>query len=135
MSQTLELEIGRGEDIKTAINEFINEKGWDFAYISGAVGSVMDVSLSNPQSRKIPIEVAITKLDGPCEVVGFTGEIMKKEYMNEELKKIYRDESSSLFIHIHMSCSTKDAMVYGGGLHQGKTFRGLKIYVQKTDGI
>lgn len=128
-----ELELNRGDDIKSSIEKFIIDKGWNFAYISGGIGSVQNIDLSNPVSNQLPPEIEITKLEGPCEVLTFTGEIMKKEYMNEDLKKVYKDNGGDLFIHIHMSCAGKGAIVYGGGMHSAKVFRGMKIYLQEMN--
>lgn len=125
------LEVGRGRDIKEEIGNFMKEKDWDYAYISGAIGSITDITVANPVSNKFPIEIKTTDISGPCEVLSFTGEIMKKEFMKEELKTVYKDYVSDLFVHIHMSCSSIDASVFGGGFHKAKVFRALNIFIQE----
>lgn len=54
MSEVCELIIGRGQDIKSAIEAFILEKGWDNVYISGAIGSVCEARFTAPCQRRLP---------------------------------------------------------------------------------
>ena len=125
------LKISRHEDIKDKILDFVREKDWDKAYISGALGSVCDVHVVNPQNDKIPPDLKGEIINGPCEVLSFVGEVMKKEYMSETMKTVYKDDENLYFAHIHMSCSTKNQKVYGGGLRKGRAFLGLKIFIEK----
>lgn len=131
MEKIYELELHRGNDIKSCLDKFITSKGWNSAYIMGGIGSVEDIVLSNPISKEFPPNIETQNLSGPCEVLSFTGEIMNKEFMSESMKKVYKDDECQLFIHIHMSCSTAGGRVFGGGLHNGKIFRGMKLYIKQ----
>lgn len=128
--KTYELVIDRNQSIKKTIEKFVIDKGWDKAYISGGIGSAFDIELTNPISNELPPKLESTFITGPAEVLSFTGEVMKREMMDEVLKKLYKDDSP-LFIHIHLSCSTKDSSVYGGGLREGYSFRSIKVYINE----
>lgn len=122
-----EMEIGRGEDIKGGVAAFIRERGWERASICGAIGSVRDVTLTTPVSMDLPPQVAKTRCEGPGEVLSFTGEILRADLMDPMLREIYPPDEP-LFIHIHISLACSGARVYGGGLDNGRAFRGLKIF-------
>lgn len=127
--KVFEILVPRDEDVKAAIERFILQHGWEKAYISGAIGSVKDVTLTTPESMDLPPQVGKTICSGPGEILSFTGEVMKIEWMDPALKGIYRDEGP-LFIHIHASLAISGGHVYGGGFQKGSTFRSLKIYIQ-----
>lgn len=131
MTKTHELIVEKNEDIKEAINKFVLEKGWESAYISGAIGSIRDVELTTPINMNIPPKVETFSTEGPAEVLAFVGEIMKMEKMDPALKGIYSSDGQSLFIHIHASIALAGSKVYGGGFKIGKAFRKLKIYIQE----
>ncbi|HHX70194.1 MAG: PPC domain-containing DNA-binding protein [Miniphocaeibacter sp.] len=125
------IKYGENEDIKEKIEEFMQEKNWDEAYISGGIGSVKDLLFTAPKNKILPPVVEKTLIEGPGELVSIVGEIMPIEKIDESLKAIYKDEESDFFIHLHASVGLKDGKVYGGGLHKGRTFRGLKLYIQE----
>lgn len=123
-----EFEIGQNEDIKNKISEFILSRGWDKACICSAIGSVKNVVLTTPIGLELPPKTIKTAYEGPAEVLAFTGEIMKKELMDPLLRRIYSSDDP-LFIHIHISLACAGSQVYGGGLNEGYTFRGIKVYL------
>lgn len=125
------INILKHEDIKEKILDFAKEKDWEKAYIIGAIGSVCDVHLVNPQNDKIPPELMGQTIKDSCEVLNFSGEVMKKKYMSDIMKTLYKDDENPYFVHIHMSCSTKGQRVYGGGLRKGRAFIGLKVFVKE----
>lgn len=129
MGVVSELIVGRDKDIGQAVAAFVMEKGWEAAYIIGAIGSAVGVELSNPISAELPPKVEMTGPIGPCEVLSLTGEVMKRERMDENLRAAYADKTDPLFIHLHMCCSVKGGQTFGGGLRAGRAFRSLKIYI------
>jgi ElaB/YqjD/DUF883 family membrane-anchored ribosome-binding protein len=44
-SQVYELIIGSNEDVRRCIDEYIVARGWEHVYISGAIGSLCEVTL------------------------------------------------------------------------------------------
>lgn len=126
------INISKHENIKKKITSFVEEKNWEMAYVIGAIGSVCDVHLVNPQNSEIPPNLKGQTINSSCEVLNFSGEVMKKKYMSDIMKKIYKNDESPFFVHIHMSCSTKGQRVYGGGLREGKAFIGLKVFIQEN---
>lgn len=132
-----EINVRKDENIREKIRDFVLEKGWENAYISGAIGSVKDVTFATPKTGIFPPEIDKTLYHGPGEILAFTGEIMKIERMDPGLKGIY-DMREPLFIHIHASMAISGGHVYGGGFHSGKAFRCLKVYIRpqavSTDG-
>lgn len=109
------------------------ERGWEDAYISGAIGSVRDAEFTTPIGMELPPKVGTAICTGPGEVLAFTGEIMNREQMDPALKGIYKDTTSPLLIHIHASVAVSGGHVYGGGFQNGNAFQGLKIYIQHQD--
>lgn len=133
MGKVYEVLVDKNEDIRSKISDFMLEKGWNNAYISGAIGSVRDVEFTTPISMELPPKVNTAVCTGPGEVLTFTGEIMDRKLMDPALKGIYKDTTSPLFIHIHAAVAVSGGHVYGGGLQSGKAFRALKVYIQKQD--
>ncbi|MEG0167259.1 MAG: DNA-binding protein [Ruthenibacterium sp.] len=130
MGTVYELVVQKDEDVKDVIEKFVLEKGWESAYISGAIGSARDVTFTAPVSMDFPPKVGNTLCVGPGEVLAFTGEITKRELMDPALEAIYKD-AGPLFIHIHASMAVAGGHVYGGGFKAGKAFRAVKIYIQQ----
>lgn len=129
MTDIYEIIIGRGEDIKEAITAFVLDKGWTSAYISGGIGSVQEVCLTTPVDGTFPPVTEDTHCPGPGELLAFTGEIMKRELMDPALEGVYK-EQGPLFVHIHASAAFRGGQVRGGGFHQGKAFRAVKVYIR-----
>lgn len=129
-SSVQELLVQRDEDVREKVETFLLEKGWERAYICGAIGSVKDVTVTAPEGSSYPPKVGKTYCAGPGEILAFTGEIMKKEEMDPDLAGIYQEEGP-YFIHIHASFAISGGHVYGGGFFRGKAFRCLKIYIQQ----
>lgn len=110
---TLSLE--KGDRVKEKLAQFMEEKNWTSAVVTGALGSVVDVTVGNAATTTIPPEVNYTDIPGPFEVLSFCGEICK--------------DGSSWYIHIHMAGSYVDATVCGGGMKDAVVFKGLKIFL------
>lgn len=125
------IKYGENEDIKSGIKKFMKDKNWDEAYISGGIGSVKELLLTAPKNDSLPPIIERTIIRHPGELVSIVGEILPMKKIDESLKHIYKDEESDFFIHLHASIGLKNGKVYGGGLHKGKTFRGLKLYIQE----
>ncbi len=130
MGQVHELIIGKDQEIKSAIEAFVLEKGWQNVYISGAIGSVYGVEFTAPVDSSYPPRVERTFCQGPAEMLAFTGEVMAMDRMDPALKGIYKGDGP-LFIHIHGSVAVAGAHVYGGGFQNGRAFRSLKVYLQE----
>lgn len=124
-----EVTVKRSQDIKEAITQFILDNNWKHVYISGAVGSVIDVVLTTPIQNHLPLRCTKIPVNGAAELLSLCGEVMPIELMDPELEEIYPDKSSPLFVHIHVSCATAGGHVYGGGLSGGKAFRALRVFM------
>lgn len=124
-----EITIECGEDIRQKITDYVLEKNWDEAIIIGAVGSIIDSSYNAPIDNSIPMKLVTHDCENAAELVGFNGEIMKREKMDENLAKVYQDKTSPLFVHIHACCVTGDCKFYGGGLVKGKAFRSIRVFL------
>lgn len=127
--ELFEVNVKRGEEIKTKIGEFVLEKNWDEAVIIGAVGSIIESAYNAPIDNSIPMNLKQTECPGAAELVGFNGEIMKREKMDPNLAKVYKDKENPLFVHIHAACATGDGKLYGGGLVRGKAFRSVRVFL------
>lgn len=127
----ISLELGPGNNVKDEIYNFIKENKWEEALIIGAIGSFQEITLANPISTRLPIEIKKTKYEKPLECLSFTGEIKSIDSISDDLRALYKKENMDLFIHIHASCSYGDGQVVGGGLHQAKVFRGLRLFLVK----
>lgn len=124
-----EVIIRQGEDVRQVLSDYVLEKKWDEAIIIGAVGSIIDSAYNAPKDNSIPMNLVTNECPNAAEIVGFNGEIMKREKMDPNLAKVYKDKSSPLFVHIHACCATGDGKIYGGGLVKGKAFRGIRIFL------
>ena len=129
MKDLYEVTVGRGEDIHQVITEFILEHGWEEVFVVGAIGSIIESVYNAPIDNSIPMHLVQRECPASAEVLSFTGEIMKRERMDENLRKVYPDKTSPFFLHIHASCVTGEGKIYGGGLVRGKAFRALRIFM------
>ena len=124
-----EVIIPQGQDIKKGLTNYILANGWKQVYVSGAVGSVIDMAFTAPIQNHLPLKVSSTPVSGAGEMLSMTGEIMPREMMDPDLKDVYPDKDSPLFVHIHASFATAGGHVFGGGLKSGKAFRSLRIFM------
>ena len=129
MKDLYEVTVGRGEDIHKVITDFILEHGWEEVFVVGAIGSIIESVYNAPIDNSIPMNLVQRECPAAAEVLSFTGEIMKRERMDENLRKVYPDKTSPFFLHIHASCVTGEGKIYGGGLVRGKAFRALRIFM------
>lgn len=125
----LSLTVGRGGDIRKAINDFALENGITHAYVSGAVGSATDFRFNAPDSSNFPIVPVTTPVAGPAEILAFSGEIMPRDEMDETMRRVYKDDPFELFIHVHAAVAVAGAKVYGGALIEGKSFRSVTVFL------
>jgi len=124
-----EVTVPAGADIKKVVTDFILAHGWKQVYITGAVGSVIDMAFTTPIQNHLPLKVASVPISGAGELLSMVGEIMPREMMDPDLKDVYPDKDSPLFVHIHASFATAGGHVFGGGLKAGKAFRSLRVFM------
>lgn len=133
MTDFAEVFIDQGQDIRKTIEAFVIEKGWKEVIVVNAIGSVKDLILAAPISNELPLKVGRTPCYGAAEILSFTGEVMVKEKMDPQLRQVYPDTDSPLFIHIHASCARAGGLVMGGGLWGGTAFRSLRVFLRPVD--
>jgi predicted DNA-binding protein with PD1-like motif len=135
VNDLVELVLGADQDIKESILSFLTDRGIEKAYLCGAVGSVKDLLLVAPSSLRLPPVLEKTFVDGPLEIVSFTGQAMLASDMDESLRAVYRDVEGRYFLHLHASAALAGGRVVGGGLWQGKTFRALSVYIMVQEKV
>lgn len=133
MSEFVEIFIDQGQDIRKTIEKFVVEHGWNEVIVVNAIGSVKDLILAAPISNELPLHVGKTPCFGAAEILAFTGEVMIKDRMDPQLRKVYPDTDSPLFIHIHASCARAGGQVMGGGLWGGYAFRSLRVFIRPLE--
>lgn len=133
MTDFAEVFIDQGQDIRKTIEAFVIEKGWKEVIVVNAIGSVKDLILAAPISNEMPLKVGRTPCYGAAEILSFTGEVMVKEKMDPQLRQVYPDTDSPLFIHIHASCARAGGLVMGGGLWGGTAFRSLRVFLRPVE--
>lgn len=129
MKGLYEVTVDRGEDIRQVLSDYILEKNWEEVFIVGAIGSIVDSAYNAPADNRIPMNLVTVECPEAAELLSFHGEVMKRERMDENLAKVYRDKTSPLFIHIHASCAAGGGAMYGGGLVKGRAFRSIRIFM------
>lgn len=129
MSGFVSLIVPKGEDIRKAINDFALRHGITHAYISGAVGSAYGFVFNAPDANSFPIKPVSTRVEGPAEILAFSGEIMPKEEMEESIRHIYKDDPYEMFIHVHAAVAVAGAQVSGGGMIEGNSFRSVRVFL------
>jgi predicted DNA-binding protein with PD1-like motif len=125
-----QISVGKGEEVKEKITEFILEKKWDAAVILGAIGSIQDVVYSTPAGTADNYHIERTKCEIPAELISFTGEIMKSERVDPALKKAYNIEGE-YFVHIHASSASAGGQVLGGGFQRGHALRAVNVFIRQ----
>ena len=133
MTEFAEVFVDQGQDSRKAIEAFVIEKGWKEVIVVNAIGSVKDLILAAPISNELPLKVGRTPCYGAAEILSFTGEVMVKEKMDPQLRQVYPDTDSPLFIHIHASCARAGGLVMGGGLWGGTAFRSLRVFLRPVE--
>ena len=124
-----EVTVPQGEDIKKVLTDFILQNGWKNVYVTGAIGSVIDMVFTTPIQNHLPLRCGKVPVRAAGEIVQFCGEVMPIEKMPPELEDIYPDKDSPLFVHIHAACAIAGGHVFGGGLSSGRAFRALRIFM------
>ena len=129
MKGLYEVTVDRGEDIRQVLSDYILEKNWEEVFIVGAIGSIIDSAYNAPADNRIPMNLVTVECPEAAELLSFHGEVMKRERMDENLARVYRDKTSPLFIHFHASCAAGGGAMYGGGLVKGRAFRSIRIFM------
>ena len=129
MKGLYEVTVDRGEDIRQVLSDYILEKNWEEVFIVGAIGSIIDSAYNAPADNRIPMNLVTVECPEAAELLSFHGDVMKRERMDENLARVYRDKTSPLFIHIHASCAAGGGAMYGGGLVKGRAFRSIRIFM------
>ncbi len=129
MSELLVLSLGANEDIKQSIVAFLKKHRIEKAFICGAVGSARDLLFVAPEAMTIPPNLRKTRVEGPVEIVSFTGEAMDVSEMEDKLKALYKNLEGDCFLHLHASVAHAGGSVIGGGFWEGKSFMLLNIYM------
>lgn len=124
-----EIIVEKDEDIKRTIEAYLREHKIQNAYVCGAVGSVHNLVMQAPENLGMPVELGQFTSMLPAEVLSFTGEIMGRERMDENMKRAYPENGSPLFIHLHASVAISGGHVYGGGLVSGQALRKLRVFL------
>lgn len=133
MTEFAEVFVDQGQDIRKTIEAFVIEKGWKEVIVVNAIGSVKNLILAAPIRNELPLKVGRTPCYGAAEILSFTGEIMVKDRMDPQLRQVYPDTDSPLFIHIHASCASAGGQVMGGGLWGGTAFRSLRVFLRPLE--
>lgn len=123
------IELQKNEDVHTAVHNYLMDKKWKSAVIVAGVGSIYDVILNNPIDHNSPPTLKTIKIEKPCEIVSFMGEIQRKEDMPAGMPCIIMDTPSPYVVHIHASISHDDGIVEGGGFRSATVLRAINIYV------
>lgn len=128
-----EVTVQQGENIKKTITDYILEQGWKNVYVTGAIGSVIDVELTTPCRNYLPLRCSRTKVEDAAEIIQLCGEVMPIECMDPELEEIYPDKNCPLFVHLHAAAAVAGGTVFGGGLSDGRAFRALRVFMIPLD--
>ena len=113
------LELHKDDSVKEHLESFVERNGWRRAIVTGALGSVVDVTVGNAMTMTVPPEVNYTHIEGPFEILSFCGEVTKQD-------------DGSWFTHIHMAGSKTDATVFGGGMQKATVFKGLQVFLTEA---
>jgi predicted DNA-binding protein with PD1-like motif len=127
------LMLTKDQDVMESIHQYLMDKKWKGAVIVAAVGSLYDVFVANPGSREFPPTLCPCKVDKPCEVLSFMGEITRKDDPNFIAPDHAKNSPSDYVVHIHMSFSHDEGIVNGGGFRSAKVFYILHIYMLEFD--
>jgi len=129
MTDIVEVIIDADQDIKQSIIKFLAENKIERAFICGAVGSVKNMLFVAPEAMNIPPTLKKSYVEGPLEMVSFTGEAVDASDMKDELKSMYKNLEGNCFLHIHASAALPGGKVVGGGVWSGKAFIYLKVCI------
>jgi predicted DNA-binding protein with PD1-like motif len=134
MGEIQVLSLTRGQDIMSVLYEFLKDKHWPGALIVSGIGSVSSITIGNPLDHGNPPKMSVITIDEPAEVLGFAGEIMRKDLAPADMPAHARNTPCDYVIHIHATISHKGGDVIGGGFRNGTVMRALNIYIQSLGG-
>lgn len=121
----------KDQDVMEGLHDYMKGRNWkEGGCILAGIGSIYDVTLGNPGSYDLKV-LHKKKIEAPCEVVSFIGEITCKDKASKDLPQaIFDAAKSDYIIHIHMSCSHgENAIVSGGSLREAKVLRALSVFI------
>lgn len=121
--------IERDEDLRIRLDQYMLASGFQHIFISGAVGSMRDITLAAPGEFTIPPRLVMTECLGPAEITSFAGDVYLRHLAPQDELFLDPENDSPLFAHIHMSCAIAGGQTIGGGLRRGKAFRRIKLFV------
>lgn len=128
------LALRKDESVLPAIHAYLADKKWKRGLIFCGAGSLYDVVLSNPKSRTPGQPLAMVRLEGPCEITSFCGEIIPRDEIPAGLERhLHEDDPSPYLVHIHGSVSYGECEVSGGGFREGKVSRAVNLYIWEID--
>ena len=127
------IQLKAGEDVQTALHAYLMQKDWKAGVIVAGVGSIYDVTLNNPMDHNTPPTLQTIRVEKPCEIVSFMGEITRKEDMPSGMPCMIMDTPSQYVTHIHASVSHDDGSVQGGGFRNATVLRAINIYVLEIE--
>ena len=129
-----EVTVNAGEDILQKLEAFVAGQQWNTVVVTNAIGLVKDILLATPAVNELPLGIITEPCNGTAEILTFAGEIMRKEFMDPQLKEVCPNVESPLFFHIHAACTKPGGEVIGGGLWGGRAFQELRIFLLAFDG-
>lgn len=128
------IELTKDQSVLPAIHDYLADKNWKRGLIFCAVGSLYDVTMSNPRSRTPGLPLAMAHMDGPCEIISFSAEIIRKDEIPAGLDRhSHPDDGSNYLVHVHGSVSHGECEVTGGGFREGKVSRAVNLYALELD--
>lgn len=133
MSKLHVIKLEKGQDVKEGLKQYMMDKDWKGAVIVAAAGSLRGVTLSNPISDTPPSVLLPITVDVPCEIMSFTGELIRKDDTPKSLSHFVQDDPCNYIVHIHASISHGSGVVNGGGLRAATVHRALNIYVLELE--
>ena len=133
MIRLSEVTVKTGEDILQKLELFVINQQWSTVVVTNAIGLVKDLILATPVSNELSLSINTEPCNGTAEILTFTGEIMRKEFMDPQLKEVCPQRESSLYIHIQTACTKPGGEVISGGLWGGRAFQELRIFLLAFD--
>lgn len=133
MAEIHVLHIGSGQDVSSAIYDYLKDKNWNSAIIMNGIGSVIETIIGNPITHSSPPKMAIKTIKEPAEVLGFIGEIIRKENAPPNLPEHTKNTLCDYIVHSHITISHGNGNVSGGGYRGATVMRALNLYIQEID--
>lgn len=127
------IELKENQDVREGIYNYLTDKDFKVAAIVGGVGSIYNVEITNPINFELPPTKVGLKVEKPCEIVSFMGEIILKDMASKDTPADFLDNPSEYVVHIHMSFSHDNGLVNGGGFKNATVLRAVNVYIIEMD--